>query len=107
MYTNFMSIGEITFASWKSNIAGNEWFENAVPSPDIFSTSEPGEWRKTAQRLMDNEKDDVVVSYSAEKNPQFQVVMNRQTAVRYGGDLANTTTFVASYRNMTVFIRPV
>jgi len=102
-----LTTGEITFANWKSNIAGNEWFENAVPSPDIFSTSEPGEWRKTAQRLIDNKKDDVVVSYSAEKNPQFQVVMNRQTAVRYGGDLANTTTFVASYQNMTVFIRPV
>jgi len=102
-----LTTGAVTFASWKQDLNGGETLDAAVPSDDVFSTADSGRWRSAAKTLVRNKKDDVSASYSSERNPQFQVVMDRQAAVRYGATVPGTTVFAASYRNMTVLIRPV
>jgi len=67
------STGEITFASWKSPLAGQESSNTATASKDIFSSSHNRQWADTAVGLFNNKRDDTVTSVSKETNPQFQV----------------------------------
>ena len=99
---------EVNYADWKSALANEEWFDKAVPSMDIFSDETPGRWRYTAKRLVDCKSDFVITSYSIKTHqPRFQVVFDRSQSVAYGSDLPNTTTFVASYQNLLVSIKPL
>ena len=98
----------MNYADWKSALAGEEWFDKAVPSMDIFSDTKGGQWRKTAKKLVDCKNDFVIINYSIEaRQPQFQVVFDRSQSVAYGSDLPNTTNFVASYKNLLVSIKPL
>jgi len=99
-------IDEVRYADWKSALAGVEWFKKAKPSTDIFSDETGGRWRYAAKRLVDCRDDFVITNYSIETfKPQFQVVFDRGQCVAYGSDISNTTTFVASYRNLLVSIK--
>jgi len=103
-----LSTNEVNYADWKSALANEEWFDKAVPSMDIFSDETPGRWRYTAKRLVDCKSDFVITSYSIKTHqPRFQVVFDRSQSVAYGSDLPNTTTFVASYQNLLVSIKPL
>ena len=98
----------VTFASWKFNLKGQEYYNNAVASNDIFSEKTDGEWASTAKRLFDNKRDDTVTSLSSitRPNPRFQVVFDRTQAQGYGGYLpSDSKTFVVSYQNLQVAIR--
>ena len=69
----YFVIGEITFASWKSPLAGQETSNTATASKDIFSSNKNRQWADTAIGLFNNKRDDTVTSVSKETNPQFQV----------------------------------
>jgi len=104
-----LKTGDVTFASWKANLAGAESWDNAISSNDIFSerSSASAVWRSTAARLVDNKNDQVVSSFSYTANPRFEVVLDKRTATAFGADLpTDSKTFVASYTNMLVTIRP-
>lgn len=101
-----LTTNEVRYADWKSALAGVEWFKKAKPSTDIFSDETGGRWRYAAKRLVDCQDDFVITNYSIETfKPQFQVVFDRGQCVAYGSDISNTTTFVASYRNLLVSIK--
>lgn len=96
------------YASWKVAIAGEEWFENAIPSNDILSRSKPSQWRETARRLIDC-KEINVISYSPLSilpiMPRVQVILDRTQAVGYGADLPGTTIYIPSYRQMLATVK--
>jgi hypothetical protein len=99
-------IGQITIASWKRPLAGEEIYSNASSSSDIFSTNKIGQWRDAANRLVDNKVDQTVRSVTFETNPQFEVVFNRSQATAYGANLPNDRgSFVYSFLNVLVNIR--
>jgi len=103
-----LTTGVVTFASWKFNLKGQEYYNNAVASSDIFSERTDGEWASTAKRLFDNKRDDTVTSLSSitRPNPRFQVIFDRTLAQGYGGYLpSDSKTFVVSYQNLQVAIR--
>ena len=101
-----LTSGAVTFASWKSSLAGDEYYNNAVPSTDILSSRADGVWRSTAKRLFDNKNDQVIINYSNEKRPEFRVTFDKTSGVGYGGHLPNNSTiFVVSYKDLRVDIR--
>lgn len=100
----------MVYPSWKKEIAGQEWFQNAIPSNDILSRAGPSQWRQTARRLIDC-KEINVTNYSPSSIvpmvPGVQVIFDRTKAVGYGADLPDNTnsTYVASFRNMLATIK--
>lgn len=106
----FVFIGEVIFPSWKKEIAGHEWFNNAVPSNDILSRVESSQWRKTARRLIDC-KEMNVTNYSPSSIvpmiPGIQVVLDRTSAVGFGADLSvdSNNTYVASFQRMLASVK--
>jgi len=99
-------IGEITIASWKRPLAGQEVYSNASSSSDILSSKTIGQWRDVANRLVDNKVDQTVRSVTFETNPQFEVVFNRSQATAYGASLPNDRrSFAYSFLNVLVNIR--
>lgn len=108
-YIRISFVGEATYASWKVAIAGEEWFDNAIPSADILSRSHPSQWRETARRLIDC-KEVNVTSYSPHSVipwlPRIEVFMDRKQAVGYGADLPDgNLTYVPSYRGMLASVK--
>jgi cyanophycinase len=98
--------GAVTFASWKSSLAGNENFNNAVPSNDILSFKANGVWRSTAKRLFDNKIDNMIINDSREKKPEFRVTFDKTSGIGYGGYLpSDSNVFVVSYKDLRVDIR--
>jgi len=96
----------ITFASWKFNLKGQEYYNNAVDSRDILSNVLTREWANTAKRLFDNKNDNTVTSVSLEILPRFQVIFDKTQAVGYGGYLpSSSNTFIVSYQNLQVDIK--
>ena len=94
--------GQVTFPDWKSNIAGAEELDRAVPSIDITGAYQ---WSFAAKSLMNNKVDEVIDNYSSRKDPEFQVVFDRRSATRYGGFRPDKPEFFfLSYTNMTVHI---
>lgn len=93
-------------------IAGEEWFDKAIPSNDILSRSLPSQWRDTARRLIDC-KELNVTSHSPFSvipwAPQVVVHLDRSEAVGYGADLPGDAnrTYVASYSRMLASIKVV
>ena len=87
---------------------GQEYYNNAVASSDIFSEKTDGEWASTAKRLFDNMRDNTVTSLSSVLYPpRFQVVFDKTQATGYGGYLpSDSKTFVVSHQNLQVAIRP-
>lgn len=70
-----LNSGEATIAPWKNLVIdGAETYPDALPSSDIFSELNPGEWRSTVARFLDNKKDLNVTSYSSQQNPTFRVI---------------------------------
>ncbi|XP_057371028.1 cyanophycinase-like [Daphnia carinata] len=104
-----LTSGEATYASWKIPIAGEEWFEDAIPSSDIFSAETPSEWRQTNRRLIDCKEVNVTCTSLSSVVPRFQVFFDRLEAIGFGADIPNDPkkTYVASYRNMLATIKPV
>ncbi len=109
---SFLNADEVTYASWKLAIAGEEWFNNSIPSSDIFSRVNPSEWRKTARRLIDC-KEMNVTSFSPASLipwlPRIEVILDRTEAVGYGADIPDDAnkTYVASYRRMFASVKVV
>lgn len=105
-----MHTGNITYAPWKIAIAGEEYFEDAIPSSDILSLSTESEWRFTARRLIDC-KELNVTSFSPASimplRPRVQVYMDRKQAVGFGADLPNNPNFiyVPSFRQMRATVK--
>lgn len=101
--------GEVNYASWKISIAGEEWFENAISSSDIFSVETPSEWRQTNRHLIDCKAINVTCTSLASVFPRFQVFFDRLEAVGFGADIPNDPkkTYVASFRNMLASIKPL
>ena len=106
----FVNIGNATYDSWKKAIAGEEWFEKAIPTNDILSRVVPSQWRQTARRLIDC-KETNVTNYSPSSIvplvPGVQVIFDRTKAVGYGADLPGdiNSTYVASFRNMLATVK--
>lgn len=106
---SFLScLGDVIYASWKISIAGEEYFEKAIPSNDILSRLNPSQWRETARRLIDC-KEINVTSYQPLSIipviPRVQVILDRKQAVGYGADIPGTTIYVPSYRQMLATIQ--
>lgn len=104
--THETSLENVTFAPWKVSIAGEEWFEDAIPSADVLSQASPSEWRKTARRLIDC-KEINVTSYSiASQQPKVKVLMDRIGAVGYGADIPGdpNKTYCPSFFDMLVSV---
>lgn len=103
-------IGEVTFPSWKTNITGQEWFKNAVPSNDILSRGGPSQWRETARRLIDC-KELNVTNYSPSSIvpmiPGVRVDLDRTRAAGMGADLPGdlNNTYVASFQRMLASVK--
>lgn len=99
----------VTYASWKIPIAGEEWFEDAIPSADIFSQEKPAEWRQTNRRLIDCKEINVTCTSLSSIQPRFEVFFDRLPAVGFGADLPNdpAKTYIASFQNMHVSIKPI
>jgi hypothetical protein len=106
MTEHFRASGIITFASWKTDIAGAEWHEHATPTDDIFSDVVPRQWHLVARYLIDS-NDTVVFGNSTNKNPEFQVRFDRTSATGFGADLPDGSDFIASYTNILVDIYPL
>ena len=102
----FRFSGVISFASWKTDIAGAEWHDHAAPTDDIFSNVKPRQWHLAARYLIDS-KDTVVFGNSTFKRPEFQVRFNRSLATGFGADLPDGSDFIASYTNILVDIYPL
>jgi cyanophycinase len=100
---------EVIYANWKVPIAGEEWFEDAIPSADIFSTEQPSQWRQTNRRLIDCKEVNVTCTSIASAFPVVQVFFDRLQAVGFGADIPNdpAKTYVASFRNMLASITPI
>lgn len=94
------------FASWKVSIAGEEWFEDAIPSADILSQQSPSQWRKTGRRLIDCKELNVTSFSLASQQPKVKVFMDRTQAVGYGADIPEdpNKTYLPSFYNMLVSI---
>lgn len=97
-----LCLERVTFAPWKVPITGEEHFEHAVPSKDIFSQRTPNEWRKTARRLI-NCKETIVTSFSAQPSI-VRVSMDRSQAVGYGAHIPGSTVYVPSFYKMRATI---
>jgi len=98
--------GRITIASWKSLITDAEYYPDAIPSSDIFSSAKSNEWLSTVLRLIDNRSNKNVTSLSLETGPQFQVVHDNSYALSYGGNSPYPgREFMYSYTNVRVSIR--
>jgi len=98
--------GRITIASWKSLITDAEYYPDAIPSSDIFSSAKSNEWLSTVLRLIDNRSNKNVTSLSLETGPQFQVVHDNSYALSYGGNSPYPgREFIYSYTNVRVSIR--
>ncbi len=81
---------------------GAEELDRAVPSEDILGDFQ---WSTAAKNLMNNKVDDVIDNYSSQKEPEFQVVFDRRSAIRYGGFRPDMPEFFfLSYINMTINI---
>ncbi|CAH1272462.1 Hypp4856 [Branchiostoma lanceolatum] len=115
---------QVTFAPWKQSLSGNERFDHAVGSDDIFGSPyapyrKSREWNRVATSLFNSRLDDIVYGRTYEKNPQFevclyenplckQVVMSNEAggAEAVGGNSTTTGNYVISYKGMTVRIHP-
>ena len=104
--------GDVTYEPWKLAIAGEEWFDTAVPSDDILSRFSPSQWRSTARRLIDckelnvtNHSPSSVIPWA----PRVEVFFDRSRAIGYGADLPGDAnrTYVASYTAMRATIKVV
>jgi hypothetical protein len=96
-------LDSVTYAAFKTAIAGSEWFEKAKPSSDILSLCNANEWRQAARYLIDCQEVTVTsTSPATAKLPLVTVVFDRSRAVGFGADLPNDPnyTYVASYTNM-------
>ncbi|XP_046437429.1 cyanophycinase-like [Daphnia pulex] len=100
---------EVIYANWKIPIAGEEWFEDAIPSADIFSSEQPSQWRQTNRRLIDCKQVNVTCTSIASAFPVVQVFFDRLQAVGFGADIPNdpAKTYVASFQNMLASIKPI
>ncbi|EFX76327.1 hypothetical protein DAPPUDRAFT_306257 [Daphnia pulex] len=105
-----LTTGEVTFPSWKTNITGQEWFKNAIPSNDILSRVGPSQWRETARRLIDC-KELNVTNYSPSSIvpmiPAVRVDLDRTRAAGMGADLPGdlNNTYVASFQRMLASVK--
>ncbi|KAI8491479.1 hypothetical protein Bbelb_306790 [Branchiostoma belcheri] len=104
---------QVTFAPWKQGLSGNERFDRAASSDDIFGSPHTPlrlsrEWQRVATSLFDSRLDKSAFGRTFEKNPQFQVVMSKDVpgAEAAGGNSATTGNYVISYKGMTVRIHP-
>ncbi|KAK4019862.1 hypothetical protein OUZ56_001866 [Daphnia magna] len=101
-----LTTGNVTFASWKTPLKGNEQYANAEISNDILSSKRSRSWASAAAQFFDNQLDDTVTHFSFEKNPTFEVSFNRLSGAGYRGPLPNDPlTFVVSHENLQVGIR--
>nr|CAH0110282.1 unnamed protein product [Daphnia galeata] len=100
---------EVIYANWKIPIAGEEWFADAIPSFDIFSSEQPSQWRQTNRRLIDCKEVNVTCTTISSVFPRVQVFFDRLQAVGFGADIPNdpAKTYVASFRNMLASIKPI
>lgn len=97
-----------TIASWKSNLAGQEYYDTAPTSSNIFSSPdanprEDGVFREVATSLWDS-KEDSCVSDTYERNPEFVVTLSKSDGAGFGGFSHDTTTWTVSYARMAVDI---
>jgi hypothetical protein len=99
-------IGNITIASWKTNLKNNEYYNNAEVSNDILSSQRDRVWASTAAQFFNNKLDDVVTHYSYEKNPKFEITFDRVIGSGYGGiPPSNPEIIAVSHQNLKVGIR--
>jgi len=104
-YSKFYLKGVVTYAAWKTPLAGLEYYPNALPSTDILSSETKGQWRDTALLLMNNRNDRIIDNFSYETDPQFQVTFNRQSAVAFARFYPEEPArYALSYRNLRVDI---
>ncbi|XP_057371027.1 cyanophycinase-like [Daphnia carinata] len=101
-----LTTGNVTFASWKTPLKGNEQFTNAEISTDILSSKQSRSWASAAAQFFDNQLDDTVTHFTFEKKPPFEVTFNRLSGAGYRGPLpSDPLTFVVSHENLQVGIR--
>ena len=103
-----LGTGEATIAPWKTLVIdGAESYSDALPSSDIFSELNPGEWRSTVARFLDNKKDLNVTSYSSQQSPMFRVIhrklLDGQTKLYRG--VSEDGAVVYSWENIEVDLR--
>ncbi|XP_019619663.1 PREDICTED: uncharacterized protein LOC109466391 [Branchiostoma belcheri] len=69
---------QVTFAPWKQGLSGNERFDRAASSHNIFGSPHAPlrlsrEWQRVATSLFDSRLDKTAYGRTFENNPQFQV----------------------------------
>nr|KAG5693692.1 hypothetical protein BaRGS_008334 [Batillaria attramentaria] len=103
---------DVTFASDKIELKGNENYDHALTSNDIFygKSSQPNrkpEFVRAATSIFDARLDTSTYGTTYEKNPRFRVEMSRagREAVGYVKRVSGFHTDVHSYKDMYVAIR--
>lgn len=100
-----LTTGNITFATWKSALKGNEYYLNAEVSTDILSATMNRRWAVAADQFFYNRRDDSIAHLSFERNPRYEVIFDRLSGVGYGGYFPNNANkFAVSYENLQVAI---
>ncbi|XP_035687664.1 cyanophycinase-like [Branchiostoma floridae] len=104
---------QVTFAPWKQSLSGNERFDHAAESDDIFGSPyapyrKSREWTRVTTSLFNSRMDKHAVGRTFEENPKFEVVMSKEAgnAEAVGGNSTTTGNYVISYKGMTVKIHP-
>ncbi|KAK7094812.1 cyanophycinase-like [Littorina saxatilis] len=102
---------DVTFAQDKTPLLGNENYDHALTSTDIFygkssSSSRKPEFLRVAASIFDARLDSSSYGTTYEKNPTFRVEMSKtgQSAVGYVKRAHDFHTDLHSYKNMYVSI---
>jgi len=96
--------------SWKSNLAGNEFYDNALTSNNIFGGHILGrvhsEFVRVSTSLFDSRLDFTTTGATVENNPRFQVTFTQEPGLStgYGGYSPVTGYWEISYSNLKINI---
>lgn len=104
----------VSFSPNKTPIEGNEFYETALTSTDIFSgpaaVGRKSEFQRVAASIFDSAWEYSSYGDSAERNPRFRVEMSKsggRTAVGYVRRMSDFHSDLHSYKDMYLAIHAV
>lgn len=98
---------EVMPASWKADLANEEWHMLAEKSDDIFSANAEGKkenFNRVAKRLFDSTLSKRVTSTTWQTSPQLSVEMDRRSADAFHNDSPTTSQHLISFVRLAVAI---
>ncbi|XP_032777147.1 cyanophycinase isoform X2 [Daphnia magna] len=101
---------EVLPATWKADLAGEEWHILATPSEDIFSADKDGtkgNFNRVAKRLFDSQLSKKVSSVTWQSSPQFLVDMDSRSGESFHNDSPSNSQHLISYARLSVSISQI